>query len=370
MIKLKKIDKYGYVAHHEVTGEPIAKVKKGHDEWSAYWHPHAMDMHPAETADILNSIKSAKTADGIATNIHVAVNALKDTSNIGAEIEHNFEHTSKTGEKLKSHVIHFIDKDTNKKIFTVAPYSIPNFLAQSEYSKNAPLVHLHQGTDAGLEIAEKSIHLKRDRYSSVSSTNTNLDNYKRLAAAHLKTLSGDGPRFVGHKVIGAESHHQSYSTKIENPRAAIDEYIKTAIPDHEKLTSLHPAPNVSLLKSEDGKVSHIINHTPGLISHTKVKLNSSESPLSQVYEEWAGLDRNPSQSTKDSNAKLAAIWKKTAEQPISDYINSIDSRSGTNQYSKIKEILHKQNDGTPEAQSGLDLAKKLIKNKNFNRSNT
>lgn len=360
MIKLKKTDN-GYIAQHEVTGEPIATVRKTSDGWSSTWHPHVLDMHP-HSSDLLNMIPDSKTSDAAKSIIDDKFGSLSHKQSLRTEIEPNYDPVNK-------HAIHFIDNETGKKIFSVHTPNISSFARNADYS-HGTVYAVHQGTQEGLNIAKKAINARSTYHSNNS---FDMRTMKKLAKEHLKTVSSGGPRFIGHEGQEGKSTHHTYKTSIENPAAAISEFIKTAIPNHTNMENLTPAGNITLLRSKDGSDTHVIHHSPGLITHTHThnSPHGSVSPLNKVYEEWAGLDRNPSDAVKASNAKLSDIYKKKLSQPMSDYINDIGKGGGySNQFDKIKEILHKQNDDSEENKSSLARAKKFIKNTRWDKANT
>jgi hypothetical protein len=359
MIKLKKTGD-NYIAQHEVTGEPIATVRKmGKNNWVSNWHPHVLDMHP-HAKDLLNYIPDAETSDSAKNQIESSFEGLSHKQPLRSELERDYDPVNK-------HAIHFIDNETGKKIFSI---HTPNPTEYARHNKYTPgtVYAVHQGTQEGLNIAKKAISARSSYHSNNS---FDMRTMQRLAKEHLKTVSGDGPRFIGHEGQEGKSTHHTYKTTIENPAAAISEFIKTAIPNHANMENLTPAGNITLLRSKDGSDTHIIHHSPGLITHTHTHNSpyGTVSPLNKVYEEWAGLDRNPSDEVKAANARLSDIYKKKLSQPMSDYINDMDKNS-PNDFTKIKEILHKQNDGSEENKSSLERAKKFIKKTNFNRANT
>lgn len=370
MIKLKKIADNKFVAQHELTGEPIALVRKhgsgGHVEWHAEWHPHVKDMHP-ELEDLLHTLTTSKTSDEAKYSIGASFQDLSKPMPIRTEVEHRVP-TDKDGE-FKDHV-HFIDNETGKKIISATTPNAKGWAQGKMGWLKGQVSAIHQGTKEGLDIAAKSANIVRDRYNPKEMA---LGHMARLAQEHLKTLSGEGPRFIGHRELESSSKHHTYKTSIENPAAAVSEYIKSAIPGHENMTNLTPAHNITML--QDGtKATHIIQHTPGTITHTTINHSDSaygSKPLDRVYEDWAGLDRNPSHADRIANDRLSNIYKKTLTQPMSDYIDTIDKRGVYgNQYDKVKDILRKQNDDSPENKSSLERAKKFIKKAKFDRANT
>lgn len=285
-MKIKKISDNHQVVSDEITGEPIANVHVQSKQYGkektyvAKWHPHMMALHPKETGDINNNIDIGNTADNIVYAVGRAHANLHKKHEFDVRIEPDpVMIKGKYDSEPKAHAIfHLHDRETGAKVLSL---KTPKYEFHSALHGESKLkVHEHHiGTPENLTAAQKLARGgKKEGYDGES-----LSHYVDLAHHLKRMVSTGGPRFTGHTKSANSGSTHRYKTSIADPRAAIDAFVETAIPNHKELNVIKSG-NMSILHSSNGREHHIVTHRDGEIHHSQTNVDSTESTNQKIYE--------------------------------------------------------------------------------------
>lgn len=306
---LKAIDKDTHISKDEHTGEPVAIIHryKGYgrdnDKVKTEWHPHVLALHP-ELNNLIHqqSITNSKErADSQARNYLEQHRDGKTTDHeVGIEQHEDGTRTVHLKRKDGTVIASFKGGDAKYNSLGHDRLDDPTFKFHS-----SPIMSAEQSDVAHAKLGRRSGDFLR--LSGI-----------REIAPHIEAAAvSKGPRFKGETSQKVSSGKSVYTTRLNNPREAIQQYIETNIKPEHKAEVNWPAEHIAMTSSADDLHNHIIKFKDGKIHHTKTSASTSsydQSQLAHVIESTVIVEWD--------EEKIKAAWKKTASMPDTDYAKS------------------------------------------------